>query len=476
MTGYSRQWKKDRPVNLAEIKDDESKGLGLKAYFTHFALARRQNRLATVNHLHQAEAPRRRWLDRLPLWVVATAGIVVGGLGGVGFFYLEAPGWAFFWLALFATLGWLGYTAAPVFEEDNPVRATARPRRVQDGELVMVDLPGGRFLMGSSNADEMAREDEKPPHEVTVAPFRIAATVVTVALYRSVMSAPPSAEPETETRQPATNVSWYDAIEFCNRLSQRAGYRPCYFRRFGRWRCDWRADGYRLPTEAEWEYACRAGTTTRYFYGDDPAGLDAYAWYGGNTKTLQPVATKRANPWGLYDMHGNVWEWCWDWYGPYSPTAARNPRGPTRSKSEWRVVRGGSFGASPQRLRSARRDVNQPEDWCRFLGFRCVRVPPRHVDALSDGFIDKIRRASAGRFGFTNRQFCSRGSTFCHFVKAHAERLKRLARRAILKEIPASPDRSERCVSRHLRLWPPRAARGDADGGGVCGWALSPPD
>ncbi len=358
----------------------------MKAYFTRSVLPWRRNRLATANHRHPADAQRWRWLDSLPLFVVIAAGVVSGGIGGAGFFYLEAPGWALFWLALFAALGWLGYTAVPVFEEDNPVRAPAKPRRVQDGELVMVDLPGGSFLMGSSDADAMARDNEKPPHEVTVAPFRIAATVVTAALYRSIMAAQPTDEAEAEARQPVVDVSWYDAIEFCNRLSQRAGYRPCYARRFGRWRCDWRADGYRLPTEAEWEYACRAGTITRYFFGDDPAGLDAYARYGGNTKTLQPVATKRANPWGLYDMHGNVWEWCWDWYGPYSPTAARNPRGPTRPKSGRRVVRGGSFVDAPQVLRSALRVGGVPErrGWGWRLGFRCVRVPPPHVDSSSD--------------------------------------------------------------------------------------------
>ncbi|MFO1432956.1 MAG: formylglycine-generating enzyme family protein [Candidatus Competibacteraceae bacterium] len=363
---------------------DGSKGLGVNAYFTRFAFARRQHRLTTANHFPETEAPRRRWLDRLPLAVVVMAGIVLGVLGGVGFFYLEAPGWVFFWLTLFAALGWLGYTAAPVFEEDNPVRTPTEPRRVKDGELVMVDLPGGRFLMGSPDSDDMARDNEKPQHEVTIGYFRIGVTPVTVELYRAVMSKPSSPGSETEGRQPITDVTWYDAIEFCNRLSQRAGYRPCYVRRFGRWRCDWRADGYRLPTEAEWEYACRAGTTTRYFFSDDPAGLDAYAWYDGNTNTVQPVATKRANPWGLYDMHGNVWEWCWDRYGPYSPAAARNPRGPTRSKSEWRVVRGGSFVDSPLYLRSALRGIFDPERRSRRTGFRCVRVPPQHVDALSD--------------------------------------------------------------------------------------------
>jgi len=323
-------------------------------------------------------------LDRLPLSVIIATGVVLGcGVGGAGFHYLEAPGWAVAWLALFAGLGWLGYTATPVFDEPNPVQAVAkptRPRRVLDGSLLMVDLPGGRFLMGSPDSDDMARDHEKPQHEVTVAPFRIAITPVTVELYRAIMPESSTAKSEAETRWPATNVTWFNAIEFCNRLSKRAGYRPCYSQQSGQWRCDWRADGYRLPTEAEWEYACRAGTTTRYSFGDDPADLDGYAWYHGNTNDVQPVATQRANPWGLYDLHDNVWEWCWDWVGAYSSKPARNPRGPEKTTAGWRVLRGGSFVDSPAVLRSARRGVGGPEDRRRDYGFRCVRVPPRQID------------------------------------------------------------------------------------------------
>jgi formylglycine-generating enzyme required for sulfatase activity len=324
-------------------------------------------------------------LDRLPLPVVVATGIMLGcGIGGAGFYYLEAPGWAVAWLALFAGLGWLGYTATPVFDEPNPVQASAkpaRPRPVRDGSLLMVDLPGGRFLMGSPDSDDLARDDEKPQHEVTVSSFRIAITPVTVELYREVMPESYTARAEAEARRPVTGVTWLDAIEFCNRLSERAGYRPCYSKWFGWWRCDWRADGYRLPTEAEWEYACRAGTTTRYSFGDDPADLDGYTWHKGNANNdVRPVATKRANPWGLYDMHGNVWEWCWNWYGDYSPKPARNPCGPEKTTSGRRVLRGGSFFDPSAFLRSAVRIVDRPVLRGRNFGFRCVRVPPQQVD------------------------------------------------------------------------------------------------
>ncbi len=325
------------------------------------------------------------WLDRLPVPVVVAAGIALGGaIGGAGFLHLEAPAWAVAWLALFAGLGWLGYTAAPVFDEPNPIKASRRPRRVIDGSLPMVDLPGGDFRMGSPNVDDMASRDEWPQHEVTVAAFRIAVTPVTFELYQEVMASSTAAG-ESGARLPVTGVSWDQAIEFCNRLSARARYRPCYSRWFGRWRCNWRADGYRLPTEAEWEYACRAGMTTRYGFGDDPAGLDAYAWYQGNANGRpQPVATRRANAWGLHDMHGNVWEWCWDWYGSYSPGRARNPRGPMKLTVGRRVLRGGSFDVPPAFLRSAGRGVSAPEFWLWFSGFRCVRVPPQHLDQSAD--------------------------------------------------------------------------------------------
>jgi len=318
-------------------------------------------------------------LDRLPLPLVVALGVLLGGgIGGFGFVHGEASGWLIVWPALFVAIGWLGYTAAPVFAEVELRTPPPGPRRVLDGVLPMVELPGGDFLMGSPASDDMSQEDERPQHPVRLAPFRMAVTPVTVELYREVMAQPATGEDGRATRLPVGNVSWFDAIEFCNRLSVRAGYRPCYSRVFGFWRCNWRADGYRLPTEAEWEYACRAGATSRYGFGDDPAALGGYAWYAGNSNgQRQPVASRRANAWGLYDMHGNVWEWCWDGYGSYSAKPARNPHGPLKWRAGGRVVRGGSFIYSPEALRSARRGVDEPAVMDSFVGFRCVRVPPQ---------------------------------------------------------------------------------------------------
>ncbi len=325
-----------------------------------------------------------RWLDRQPLPLVVVLGLTLGlGLGLPGFFALHAPAWALAWLLLFGLLWRLGQRAEPVFPETPPARTT--PRRVRDGRLVMLDLPGGSFLMGSPASDDMAYDDERPQHRVTLAGLRIAVTPVTAGLYHAVMQG--QAPTAGREQVPVVNVSWEDALRFCNRLSEREGYRPCYRQRFGRWRCDWRADGYRLPTEAEWEYACRAGTITRYAFGDNPARLERYAWYGeGFSRGAHEVAQKLPNAWGLYDMHGNVWEWCWDLYGAYAARAVTNSRGPSkyRSKSAWRrVIRGGSFFNPPVHLRSAYRGFVPPVDLSDDLGFRCVRVPPQHFEPLS---------------------------------------------------------------------------------------------
>jgi formylglycine-generating enzyme required for sulfatase activity len=212
---------------------------------------------------------------------------------------------------------------------------------------------------------------------VTVSTFRIAITPVTAGLYAEAMGKQRPAEDKAQL--PAVDISWFDAIDFCNALSERQGYRPCYRRDGRQVVCDWQADGYRLPTEAEWEYACRAGTTTRYAFGDDPAQLERYAWFGKEVSEGPfVVAQKLPNSWGLYDMHGNVWEWCWDWYGPYDRQSLQDPHGHDEAlaNNRYRVVRGGSFGFSPGALRSAFRDLGGPEnrDW--DVGFRCVRVPP----------------------------------------------------------------------------------------------------
>lgn len=159
---------------------------------------------------------------------------------------------------------------------------------------------------------------------------------------------------------PAVYISWNDVHAFIARLNQAEG-----------------SAVYRLPTEAEWEYACRAGTTTQWSFGDDESQLKNYAWYDANVWNMgegyaHAVGVKRPNPWGLYDVHGNVWEWCQDGYGPYSSSAQTDPTGPT-SGSE-RVVRGGSFGNGSRIVRSAFRAGLLSDDRHGTLGARLLRM------------------------------------------------------------------------------------------------------
>jgi formylglycine-generating enzyme required for sulfatase activity len=253
---------------------------------------------------------------------------------------------------------------------------------VHDPLIEMVQLPGGTFRMGSDKArDPQADDNECPSREVRLSPFAMALTPITRGLYRSLVKDAPFGwrGDKDDAALPANYVRWDDALRFCNALSERSGLKPCYRQTDSHWAdspwaCDWAADGYRLPTEAEWEYACRAGTETPWFWGPDDKKARRYAWFveDWSTGSVHPVAQKLVNPWGLRDMAGNCWEWCWDRYAsPYDPSATDDPRGP--AVGQWRVLRGGSFGSEPRDLRSAARARNAPGSRLRYVGFRCVR-------------------------------------------------------------------------------------------------------
>ena len=170
----------------------------------------------------------------------------------------------------------------------------------------MVAIPSGNFQMGSLEGGS----NEQPIHAVALSAFYMSSTEITQGQFQARMGTNPSYFTGDDSR-PVENVTWFDAVTFCNMLSTNQGLEPCY--NLSTWTCDFSKNGYRLPTEAEWEYACRAGTTTRYHTGDNESNLALAGWYGGNSSsTLHPVAQKQGNPWGLYDMHGNVWEWCND--------------------------------------------------------------------------------------------------------------------------------------------------------------------
>ncbi|WP_295431564.1 formylglycine-generating enzyme family protein [uncultured Thiodictyon sp.] len=275
-------------------------------------------------------------------------------------------------------------------EPPTVTRPTVVQTRDPDPMIQMVPLSGGAFWMGSDKRrDPSAFDDEFPRRQVRLNPFLIARTPVTRGLWRQVMAAAPKPWPRPVSADwsaggddlPATDLDWFAAVAFCNALSVLSGLRPCYQDSGANWTCDWRADGYRLPTEAEWEYACRGGTATRWFWGENEDGADAHAWYSENLGyskrySLHAVGEKAANPVGLYDMAGNCWEWCWDWYAEdYDARQTDDPQGP--KEGALRVVRGGSFDRTPSVLRSARRDKNVPKHHHEVLGFRCVRSASR---------------------------------------------------------------------------------------------------
>jgi formylglycine-generating enzyme required for sulfatase activity len=237
----------------------------------------------------------------------------------------------------------------------------------------LVLIPAGEFLMGSPDSDTDASPDEKPQHQVRITrPFYLGATELTQGQYRGVTGETPSLFKGSDDL-PVEQVSWNDAIAFCNKLSEREGLMPYY--QFGAG-VQSGGDGYRLPTEAEWEYACRAGTSTRYCFGDDVASLGEYAWFQQDKSSVprtHPVGQKRPNKFGLYDMHGNLWEWCWDGYDKdyYRQSPVVDAISPLRASG--RVIRGGSWGVFSRRARSATRDGSAPENGGSLLGFRVAR-------------------------------------------------------------------------------------------------------
>jgi formylglycine-generating enzyme required for sulfatase activity len=242
------------------------------------------------------------------------------------------------------------------------------------GHLILARIPAGSFEMGSS---ENEFGDETPVRPVTLTHnFLLGVFPVTQGQYRRLMGMAATPYFSGIDAAPMENVTWLDAIHFCNALSEVEGM-PAYYGIDGERVTCLGTTGYRLPTEAEWEYACRAGSAAAYNFGDDLALLPQHAWFQDNSRdSVQPVGFWPANAFGLHDMHGNVWEWCWDWYGPYDPTACVDPRGPARGSA--RVLRGGSwYDPAPSLCSSARLSwvPNDTEMKAWKFGFRVARDP-----------------------------------------------------------------------------------------------------
>ena len=239
----------------------------------------------------------------------------------------------------------------------------------------MVLIPAGEFLMGSVHG----KPDEAPPHTVRIETFLMDRTEVTQQQFGKLMRNNPSPSHFRGADRPVEQVSWGEAALYCNLRSKDEGLSPCYNETTAQ--CNFAASGYRLPTEAEWEYACRAGSTGDYGFGSEPLQLTQHGWFAGNSgRMTQPVARKKPNTWGLFDMHGNVAEWCNDIYeaGYYAKSPAANARGP--NDGERYVLRGGAWNSTAGQCRSAARRCETPgfQDACfarDAIGFRCARRP-----------------------------------------------------------------------------------------------------
>lgn len=246
--------------------------------------------------------------------------------------------------------------------------------------IKMVTLPAGSFMMGHEYVNNPANPnkfypDEQPVHKVNLTSFQIGATEITQEQYSAVMGQNPSLFTKGDT-YPVTNVPADSAVVFCNKLSALTGLQPCYDEKTKI--CDFTKNGFRLPTEAEWEYACRAGSSTNYANGDKIADLDKMGWYLKNSDgKIHPSAQKQPNKWGIYDMHGNVWEICYDGfdevkdYGTYPSGEVKNPIG--SEKFNMRITRGGGFFSEATECTSSVRGKFWTGGGCRYLGFRVAR-------------------------------------------------------------------------------------------------------
>ncbi|WP_264550370.1 formylglycine-generating enzyme family protein [Flavobacterium sp. N2820] len=247
-------------------------------------------------------------------------------------------------------------------------------------ETDLIQVKGGTFKMGSKNSDTSAELDEQKEHSVTLNTFEISKFEVTVWEWKQFIKANKMKMPIKpswgwQDNYPINGITWNEAIAYCNWLSTKEKLQPCYSKKGPNFVCNFKANGYRLPTEAEWEFAAKGGTNSKGFRYSGSDKLEDVAWYKVNSNG-QPhtVGTKLPNELGIYDMSGNVWEWCWDWYNKdfYKLEKGDNPKGP--EMGERRTVRGGSWDSKSNYVRPANRISTIPSKTHEFYGFRIART------------------------------------------------------------------------------------------------------
>ena len=300
------------------------------------------------------------------------------------------------------TWNWETTTEPTEFKDGEKTETCSKCEETRGKESVlatgMVQIPAGTFIMGPDfwNPDEDRKNDT---FTATLSTFKMSKYEITQDQYQEVMGNNPSyfngEEGEIQGKRPVEQVNWYDTIIFCNKLSIKEGFNPAYsiegktdpvqwgdvptsssHKNYVKWSeviIVEGSNGYRLPTDAQWEYACRAGSITDYYFGDDVTKLGEYAWYSVNSNNMtHEVGKKKPNAYGLYDMHGNVWEWCWDWWGDYPTEAKTDYTGAVAGTI--RLDRGGSWSVPSDNLVSAGRGYGAPVVTRYYdLGFRVVR-------------------------------------------------------------------------------------------------------
>ncbi len=323
--------------------------------------------------------------------------------------------------------------------------------------IEMVLIPAGWSEMGNSR-----EANESPVHRVWVDAFLMDKYEVTQELYDKLIQGNPSHFKGPQN--PVEQMSWAHAALYCNARSSAEGLEPCYDEASGE--CNFQKNGYRLPTEAEWEYACRAGTDTDRFFGREPRRLRDYAWCAENSlERTHPVGQKKPNSWGLYDIYGNVAEWCNDIYDEnyYQNSPEKNPQGP--AEGEKYVLRGGSWGSSADSCRSAYRVGEDPgfQDACFArdnIGFRCVRNAPENTSAANSP-LKKGGLIAFPNLGFFTKSPSSRTGLIYHEIylqhktgAGHPERPQRLeAIITRLKEKGLSPQPTKPASSQEMLEW-----------------------